>query len=48
MKKILADYSFEEIEDIVEKLGEKRFRAKQIFEGVDQGKEICERPTLRQ
>lgn len=46
MKKILADYLFEEIEDIVEKLGEKRFRAKQIFEGVYQGKEICEMTNL--
>lgn len=46
MKKILADYTLQEIEEIVVGLGEKKFRAKQIFEGVYQGKEICEMTNL--
>lgn len=38
----LLNYSLEEIEKICEDLGEKKFRAKQIFEGVNLGKSISE------
>lgn len=50
MKKILQDLSRQEIEALVEGFGEKKFRAKQLFEGLMQGKRISEIPvsaTLR-
>ena len=40
MKKILQDLSYSEIETLVLALGEKKFRAKQLFEGLMQGKTI--------
>ena len=40
MKKILQDLSFEEVETLVLGLGEKKFRAKQLYEGLTQGKAI--------
>lgn len=40
MKKILQDLSFPETEALVLSLGEKKFRAKQIFEGLTQGRKI--------
>ena len=40
MKKILQDLSFLEIEEYVLSLGEKKFRAKQLYEGLMQGKTI--------
>ena len=40
MKKILQDLSFAEIETLVLSLGEKKFRAKQLYEGLMQGKTI--------
>ncbi len=40
MKKILQDLSFKEIEELVVSLGEKKFRAKQLYEGLMQGKTI--------
>ncbi len=40
MKKILQDLSFAEVETLVLSLGEKKFRAKQLFEGLTQGKAI--------
>ena len=40
MKKILQDLSFGEIETLVLSLGEKKFRAKQLYEGLMQGKTI--------
>ena len=40
MKKILQDLSFEELETLVLSLGEKKFRAKQLYEGLMQGKTI--------
>ena len=40
MKKILQDLSYAEIEELVLSLGEKKFRAKQIYEGLMQGKTI--------
>lgn len=40
MKKILQDLSFAETEELISSLGEKKFRAKQLFEGLTQGKAI--------
>ncbi len=40
MKKILQDLSYAETESLVLALGEKKFRAKQLFEGLTQGKAI--------
>ena len=46
MKKILQDLSFGEIETLVLSLGEKKFRAKQLYEGLMQGKKIKEISSL--
>ena len=40
MKKIVQDLSYEEIEKLVLSLGEKKFRASQLFEGLTQGKRL--------
>lgn len=40
MKKIIQDLSYAEIEELVLSLGEKKFRAKQLYEGLTQGKAI--------
>ena len=40
MKKILQDLSFKEIESCILALGEKKFRAKQLYEGLMQGKTV--------
>ena len=40
MKKILQDLTFLEIEELTLSLGEKKFRAKQLYEGLMQGKAI--------
>ncbi|MBR7186199.1 MAG: 23S rRNA (adenine(2503)-C(2))-methyltransferase RlmN [Clostridia bacterium] len=45
MKKILQDLSYEELAALVNACGEKAFRAKQIFEGLMQGKKISELPV---
>ena len=46
MKKILQDLYFSEIETLVLSLGEKKFRAKQLFEGLTQGKAITQITSL--
>ena len=46
MKKILQDLSFAQMEELVLALGEKKFRAKQLFEGLTQGKAITEITSL--
>ena len=46
MKEILQDLSFVEIEKLTLGLGEKKFRAKQLFEGLTQGKGINEITSL--
>lgn len=46
MKKILQDLSFAEVETLVLGLGEKKFRAKQLFEGLTQGKAITDISSL--
>ena len=40
MKKILQDLSLGELENLILSLGEKKFRAKQLYEGLTQGKPI--------
>ncbi len=40
MKKILQDLSYAEIEELILGLGEKKFRAKQLYDGLMQGKAI--------
>ena len=42
MKKILQDLSFEELENLILSLGEKKFRAKQAYDGIMRGKKISE------
>ncbi len=46
MKKILQDLSYEKIEELVLALGEKKFRAKQLYEGLMQGKAISQITSL--
>ncbi len=46
MKKILQDLNFSEAEALVLNLGEKKFRAKQLFEGLTRGKKISEVTSL--
>ncbi len=51
MKKILQDLSFSELENLIALLGEKKFRAKQLYTGLTQGKKISEinvSPSLRE
>ena len=51
MKDILQDLSFEQLKSLVEELGEKPFRAKQLYEGLMRGKRISDinvNPELRQ
>ncbi len=40
MKKILQDLSYTELETLVLGMGEKKFRAKQLYEGIMQGKAL--------
>ncbi len=40
MKSILQDLSFEELENLILSLGEKKFRAKQLYDGLMRGKKI--------
>jgi len=42
MKKIIQDLSYEEIENLIISLGEKRFRAKQLYGGLMKGKNISD------
>ena len=46
MKKIIADYNLKELENFVLSLGEKQFRAKQIYSGVMRGHNISDIPAL--
>ena len=51
MKKILQDLSFNELENLILYFGEKKFRAKQLYEGLMRGKKISEiniSPFLRE
>lgn len=42
MKKILQDLSFPQLENLILSYGEKKFRAKQIYDGIMRGKKISE------
>jgi 23S rRNA (adenine2503-C2)-methyltransferase len=42
MKSILQDYSYNQIQQLIERLGEKSFRAKQLYLGLMQGKDISQ------
>ena len=46
MKKILQDLSYNELETLILSLGEKKFRAKQLYEGLMQGKSISQITSL--
>lgn len=46
MKKILQDLTYAELEELILSLGEKKFRAKQLYEGLMQGKAIDEITSL--
>ncbi len=45
-KKILQDLSYAELETLILSLGEKKFRAKQLYEGLMQGKTITQISSL--
>lgn len=40
MKRIIQDLAYNQIEELVSSLGEKKFRAKQLYDGLMQGKNI--------
>ena len=42
MKEILQDYSYTELVSLVEEMGEKKFRARQLFHGLMQGRRISD------
>ena len=46
MKKILQDLSYQELETLVLSLGEKKFRAKQLYDGLMLGKAISQISSL--
>ena len=46
MKQILQDLSFTQLENLILSLGEQKFRAKQLYQGLMQGKAISEIVTL--
>lgn len=46
MKKILHDFSKSEMENLIVEMGEKKFRAAQLYEGLVQGKKISEITSL--
>lgn len=46
MKKILQDLTYQQTEDYILSLGEKKFRAKQLYDGLMQGKSIGEISVL--
>ena len=46
MKKILQDLSFAQVEALVLEWGEKKFRAKQLYEGLTRGKAISDISSL--
>jgi len=46
MKKIIQDLSYSEIENLIIALGEKKFRAKQLYSGLSAGKNISEISTI--
>ena len=45
--KIISDYSVEELNEILAEMGEPKFRAKQIFSSVHNGKTFSEMTDLK-
>ncbi len=48
MKKTLSDYTLEQLTELMNDLGEKPFRAKQLYEGIMLGKELEDMTSLPQ
>ena len=51
MKKVIQDLSFSELENLIESFEEKKFRAKQLYDGIMKGKPLSKiniSPTLRE
>lgn len=48
MKKVLADYNLDKLKELCVSLGEKPFRATQLYEGINSGKELEEMTNLPQ
>ena len=46
MKEILQDFSRAEMDNLIAEMGEKKFRAQQLYEGLTQGKKIGEISSL--
>lgn len=46
MKELLADYTLEEMKTLFDGMGEKPFRALQLFEGIQQGKDWADLTTF--
>ena len=46
MKRIIQDLNYNQIEELIARLGEKSFRAKQLYEGLTKGKRISRITTL--
>ena len=46
MKKIIQDYNLKELEALVAEMGEKPFRAKQLYDGIMRGHNISDIPAL--
>ena len=46
MKKIIQDYNLKELEELVAEMGEKPFRAKQLYDGIMRGHNISDIPAL--
>ena len=42
MKKILQDLNLIQLEELVQSFGEKKFRAKQLYDGLMKGKRISQ------
>ncbi len=48
MKSIIQDLSYKQTEELILSLGEKKFRAKQLYDGIMQGKNVSEISVLPQ
>ena len=46
MKELLADYTLDELKQLLAALGEKEFRALQLYQGINQGKDWSQLTTL--
>lgn len=46
MKQLLADFSLQELQALLAEMGEKEFRALQLYQGINQGKDWAQLTTL--